>query len=632
MKQYSVTIIGMGPRGLSIFERIAAFARTSGCLLQVNLIDPGPCGPGMHAPSQPQHLLSNAIGAHLTIFPAPAAVELAPAFDTPSLVQWARAEGYRRFGEQVHRVEPGVAGGEELSDAEFLPRSLLGSYLAWAYGVVAAALPRTVVLSHLRHRAIDMFQQPDGNFVIELDSGFSVNSEFVFLATGHGRANLTDEQSWCRKFAQDHARYNSKLAYIRHAYPLERLAALANDAVVGIQGLGMVAHDVVAELTAGRGGRFVAAGAGVRYVRSGQEPRLMLFSRSCLPALARAATDKGACARHPARFFTREAVRALREAAMREHASVQLDFDRALLPLLMKEMGYAWRCAQDRVAPAAATYQAGAEERAAIEALLFPLRGRRFDSGAQFSTFFTCLLADDLSEARRGSLASPAKAAAEVLANALSVLRDSVEHGGLSAASHRKFLSVYDPAFKRITFGPPTQRNEQLLALIEAGVLCLAAGPNAAVRIDEERSQFALHTRMAGSTEVQYLDALVIARLDPFSPETDEAVFTRNLLERGTVRPYYNGTYHPGGVDIDAANHPISRSGRVFPNLWALGYLVEGPHYFTHALPRPLTHARQVLDADRCVRELFSTISERGTAGRGACARPVPSVSGVLLQ
>ena len=635
MKRYNVTIIGMGPRGLSLLERIAAFARVAAVPLQVNLIDPAECGPGLHSPRLPQYLPCNNAAGQLTAFPAPGAVELAPAFATPSLAEWARGEGYRRFGSAVLAVAPGEAGGQALQDTDCLPRALLGSYLAWAYRAVAAALPPSVGLTHLRHRAIDMFQQPDGNFVIELDSGFCVNSDFVFLATGHSRNNLTDEEAWCRKFAQDHARYNSKLAYIRHVSALDKLVALGSDAEVGIEGMGLTAHDVLAELTLGRGGRYVASGAGLRYLASGLEPRLTLFSRSCLPPLARPAGSPAGAhggAAHPAaRFFTREAVLALRQQALAERATAQLDFDRDLLPLLLKEMAWAWRSARQAMAPALAGFAPSAEETAALDALLFPLRGRSFEGGAEFgagfSTFFACLLADDLGEARRGRLTSPAKAAAAVLADARTVLQEAVEHGGLTAVSHRKFLSVYNPAFSRVACGPTSEHNEQLLALLEAGVLKVAAGPNTAVRIDEDRSQFALHTRLGSKTHVAYVDALVIARLDHFSPETDDSLFIANLLKRGTVRPYYNGAFHPGGFDIDAACHPVSRAGRVHPNLWALGCLAEGPLYFTHALPRPHTHARPVLDADRCVRELFCTISERASAARPDGARAPSAAS-----
>lgn len=630
MKKPSITIVGMGPRGLSVFERIAAFAREHRSPLQLNLIEPDACGPGVHAPRQPQHLLINTLASQVTVFPCPDAVEHAPACMTPSLTEWARAQGYRRFGTEFYQVaravdvaEAQAEPGEAITDSDYLPRQLLGRYLGWAFSAVAASLPPTVSVNHLRHRAIDMYQQPDSSYVVELDSGFSVGSDFVFLTTGHGRNNLTDEEAWLRKFAQDHARYNSKLTYIRHVYPLDKLIGIGHDATVAIQGLGLTAHDVLAEFTVGRGGRFEPAGPGLRYVASGQEPNLMLFSRNCLPAAARGVNQKGLAGRHQAQFFTREAVRDLRAQAVRQRASAQLDFDRDLLPLLLKEMGYAYRCAHDAVAPDPLWYSLGDDERGAIDTLLFPLRGRSFNDPAEFAALFDSMLAADLQEARRGNVASPLKAAADVLRDARGVLQEMLEHGGLLPASHRKFLSVYNPAINRVTFGPPLMRNQQLRALMAAGVLKIADGPNPIVRIDEERSQFALHTRFESGSTVQLVDALVVARLDVFSPETDDSVFIRNLLKRGTVRPFYNGTFHPGGVDIDIGNHPINRAGRQSDNLWALGYLAEGAHYYTHALPRPMLQSRQVQDADRCVRALFNALSERDVAVKTRTARPV---------
>jgi hypothetical protein len=605
MKRYSVTIIGMGPRGLSILERLALSARSSACTLQVNLIETGECGPGTDSELLPAHLVTGAAG-QLSAFAPRAAREQAGAFPTSTLAAWARAAGYRRFGERIALLAPEASEGEPISDDDVLPRSLYGRYLVWAYRAVAAALPPTVRLSHLRHRAVDMFQQPDGSFVVELDSGFSVNSDFVFLATGHCPANLTDEQAWCRKFAQDHARYNSKLVYIRDPRPRDQLARLGGDARVAISGMGLAAHDIIAELTIGRGGRFVAAGSGLRYLACGHEPRLLMYSRSSLPALARVAAPAPVL-----HFFTHEALHALRERALRERASSQLDFDRDLWPLLHTELAYAWRCAEAGPAGTnAAGYVAGAAELAGITALLFPLRERSFDSGAAFRTFVTCLLADDLCEARRGSTASPAKAAAAALVAARPVLQEAIAHGGLTAVSQRKFLSVYHPAFRRVAYGPPAERNEQLLALIDAGVLELAGAPNPAVRIDEERSQFTLHARVGGTTELTCVDALVLSWRDPFSPQTADDELMRNLLKRGTVRPYYNGAFHPGGVDLDGASHPLDRSGRCVPNVWVGGALAAGPLY----LPDSGTAAA-------CVRELFSIIGARESAVEPGRAR-----------
>ncbi|MGZ8341408.1 MAG: FAD/NAD(P)-binding protein [Telluria sp.] len=631
MKRSSVTIIGMGPRGLSILERIVAFARTTPHPLLVNLVDPNECGPGVHSPRQPQHLLTNTLASQVTIFPFSEAVEIPCACATPSLTEWAREQGYRRFGDQFVRLDPGCSGGEDITDADYLPRQLLGIYLAWACQQVVAAAPASLTISHVRQRAVDVAQQP-GGYIVELENGYSLASDFVFLSTGHSRNNLTDEEAWYRKFAQDHARYNTRLAFVRHAYPLDKLVGIPGDAVVAIQGIGLTAHDVVAELTTGRGGQFVTEDGELHYFRSGQEPKLLLFSRNCMPALARGTNQKGLAGRHQARFLTRDAVAELREQRLRAGLGGQLDFDRDLLPLVYKEMGYAWRTVAEGAPPDAGWYAVGEDEKEAIDDMLFPLRERSFATPAEFDAFLRACMEADLREAGRGNLGSPIKAAADVLRDARAVLQDIVEHGGLAPASHREFLSVYNPAINRVTFGPPRQRNAQLLALIDAGVLAVAAGPNAAVRIDEDRSQFALHTRFGSDTVTQYADVLVVARLDVYSPETDDSLLTRNLVKRGLVRPYFNGSFHPGGIDIDYANHPLGRSGRAAASLWAVGYLVEGAHYYTHALPRPRMHSRQVLDAERCVRELFGQLATRHAPAPAPAKAVARHASGLVLQ
>lgn len=55
-----------------------------------------------------------------------------------------------------------------------------------------------------------------------------------------------------------------------------------------------------------------------------------------------------------------------------------------------------------------------------------------------------------------------------------------------------------------------------------------------------------------------------------------QAPLTRNLLRRGLIRPYLNGGYHPGGMDIDKGLHPIGRSGLTLElNQWLSEYDVK---------------------------------------------------------
>ncbi|HEX8404650.1 MAG TPA: FAD/NAD(P)-binding protein [Duganella sp.] len=672
MKRYSVTILGMGPRGLSVLERIAALAGSRQLLLDINLIEPGECGPGAHAVRQPQHLLINTVASQVTMFPAAGAVQQAPVCATPSLTAWARQSGYRRVGASYHRL-PGA--GVAITESDYLPRSLLGEYLAWAYQQVAAALPAGVTLTHHRLRACDLWQQQDGRTAVELEGGFVVYSDFLFLTTGHGRNRPSDLDAWLAKFAQDHARYNSRLSFVRQVYPLDNLVSIGPEARVAIQGLGLSAHDVIAELTVGRGGVFVRqpGGRGVAYQPSGREPKLTLCSRNCLPYAARGINQKGLDGRHQPHYFTPDAVEALRRMALASRGSRQLDFDRDLLPLLKREMAWVYRstlartgalpakarsaaghavdhaaghadhAATDHAATVASaalvpdphTFVPDADDEALVDSLLFPLRERQFADLDEFSGFFRNWLRADLQDARAGNVDSPIKAATDVLRDVRSTLQAAIEHGGLTPASHRKFLNVYHPAINRVAFGPPLRRNEELLALLDAGVIEIISGPNSTVEIDENDATYVLTTKFGNGIERRPIDVLVIARLDAFFPETDESLLTRNMLKRGLIRPYYNGVFHPGGIEIDDASQPLTTGGEPSRNIWALGYPVEGCHYYTHALPRPMMRSRQVLDADRCVTAMFAQMADypRRNAGRrsasATASATVPAASEV---
>ena len=86
--------------------------------------------------------------------------------------------------------------------------------------------------------------------------------------------------------------------------------------------------------------------------------------------------------------------------------------------------------------------------------------------------------------------------------------------------------------------------------------------------------------------ETSQADVLIVARLDAYSPLTDASPLSDNLLGRGLVRPYLNGGYHPGGIEIDQQLHPVGADGVPEARIWIVGFPVEGPHFYTHALPR----------------------------------------------
>lgn len=105
-------------------------------------------------------------------------------------------------------------------------------------------------------------------------------------------------------------------------------------------------------------------------------------------------------------------------------------------------------------------------------------------------------------------------------------------------------------------------------------------------------------------------DVLIKARLDSFSVLHDDSPLIHNLITQGIIRPFINQGYHPGGIDIDRNQHPISSEGEAQKSLWALGVLAEGPNFYTYVLPRPQVNSR----AAGCRKMRYRHVSAAGTA------------------
>jgi uncharacterized NAD(P)/FAD-binding protein YdhS len=603
----------MGPRGLSILERMVEQLHASPMPLEikVDIVEPGECGQGSHPAQQPDHLLTNTVASQVSIFAQDSVVA---GKDGISLTQWARLAGYRKFGNRFFPVKDG--SGEEISDHDHLPRNMLGEYLTWAFDRIVRLLPGNVRIEHHRRRVVDLVQLKSGGFTVCLDNGFQYHADHVFITTGHGTRAPTRSDLAFDAFARSAGARNPRLNFLASPYPVHCLGTIPADATVAVQGLGLTAYDVISALTTGRGGQFVEEKGRFVYVPSGREPKILLFSRNCLPFAARGANQKGIAGRHQARFFTVDAVKALQARAVARTGSHQLDFTGEMLPLIEKEMAYAWRAARTGSDPDAASFQPTQEERLAIAKVLNPLRGETFPSFESFRTFFRATVEADLAEAHRGNLRSPLKAATDVLRDTREALRTGVEFAGLTPASHKVYVEDFVATTNRISFGPPRRRNAELLALMDAGVLDIAGGPGNQVITDADRGQFCIVNQLGDEQVRQFADVLVIARLDPYSPETDSSTLTSNLVRRGLVRPHRNGDYHPGGLDITRDMQVIAADGRPHENLWAIGFPVEGPHFYTHALPRPLMNSRFTQDAHRCVAQLLESLRKRRQSAR----------------
>jgi uncharacterized NAD(P)/FAD-binding protein YdhS len=605
---YHVAIVGGGSRGLGLLEqlltRLATFRPPSmpaEAQLHVHMVDPGEMGEGLHHSDQPEHLLLNTAANQITFWPEPREGEPTG----PSLGDWARQAGYRVVdGHVVH--SPDGKGGD-IAPGEILPRCLAGAYLHDVYRMLLQRLPidggPDVKIIHHRAEAVDLHRRPNGRLHLCLSNDTQMTVNYAVLTTGQRCPGPSPEEAQLAAQVQAARLANPRLGLFTEPYPVQQLDAIPSDATVGIRGISLTAHDVVSQLTVGRGGRFVDTAEGMRYQPSGNEPRIVMYARSGYPVGARPQNEKPPGQRDQLHFLTTERVEAMRAE---RGPNAQLDFRDDILPLMHREMCYAYHRAvasdPSRV-PAPEDYRPSPGERMMVDALLWGPREQVFRDGQDFVEHVMKYLAVDLEQANRGNVSAPSKAAVDVLREIRGVLRDVVEFSGLTPESHKEFISMAR-RFNQLAGAPPKVRNEQLIALMHAGVVELGPGPNPDVSFDAERASFVLRSRNLEQPAETLVDVLVHAQVANFSPLTDDSPLFKNMLQRGMVRPYYNGPYHPGGVDIDHSLRVVAANGVAHHDMAAAGVVVEGPHFFTGILPGPGCNSRPVEDARRITTDI----------------------------
>ena len=606
MKKSRIGIIGVGPRGLTLLERIVANERQrpSG-QIEILLFEPNSPGAGCHDPAQSDIHLVNTVAGQLTVFADASVVDAGPVVEGPSFHQWLNQQSDIGAGN--------LLGGARASPDGYYPRSLFGRYLQWAFRYVCALAPPHIKII-VKATAVIRAHPDDDAWILETGEA-KIRVDYLFLTTGHTKPS--------ERAAHWPASGERETLVVEDPYPIQaRLAAVGPGMTVAVEGMGLTSFDVIAELTIGRGGRFVTNATGDKqYRRSGREPRIVVFSRSGVPLSARAVNQKGVSNQYRARFLLLKHVRELR--ALRK-----LDFVADVLPLLIADMEYAYYDAYLRERTDAAGTAAFCKEFAAGDAtrrqelvgrsipesdrfswqrLAAPVPQRALVGPTRFGQWLRRHLLEDVREARKGNLASPLKAACDVLRDLRDNLRAAIEFGGLTEASHRWVVAEFMPVMNRLAVGPPETRVSELLALMEAGVLEADFGPGAECRTPVDGGLMRISaTRWSGhSAEVH---ALVKARISMHSPQDDASPLLRGLLDDGHLRLFRNGDFHAGGIEIDRNHNWVSATGSIIRNAWALGIPTEGVKWCTFVVPRPGVNSTAIVDAGRAVAGMLAGI------------------------
>ncbi|MFJ3927272.1 FAD/NAD(P)-binding protein [Streptomyces sp. NPDC090022] len=632
MPQHSharIAIVGAGPRGLSVLERICAQERKSPAhdALTLHVVDPSSPGPGaVWRTAQPRHLLMNTVSSQITLFTDDSVSIEGPIEEGPSLYEWSRrlsAADEDAYGAQT------LAEARELGPDSYPTRAFYGHYLQWAFQEAVTNAPDHIEIHVHRTRAVALTDDaaPGGPQTLDLADGVRLAGlSAVILAQGHLPARLGPEERRLSEFAATHG-----LSYTGPSNPADvDLGAIGAGRPVLLRGLGLNFFDYMALFTLGRGGFFERRADGrLVYRPSGLEPKMYAGSRRGIPYQARGENEKGPDGRHTPRLLTVERVAAMRAAAK---DGDWIDFGIHIWPLIQKEVQSVYYerlltargghftpdviedftarylAAADDEAEDALLAEAGidGEERWNWQSLSRPYGDLRFTGRDDFRRWMLAYLLRDAKEAREGNVSGPLKAALDVLRDLRNEIRLAVDHGGLEAGSHREDLDGwYTPLNAFLSIGPPVSRIDELIALASAGIVEFT-GPGLRVRTETDGPDGPVFVATADGVDAPdiRLTALIEARLPhPDLRRTTDPLLLQ-LLESGQCRPYtVRGSagidYETGGLAVsERPYHLVDAAGRPHPRRFAYGVPTESVHWVTAAGIRPGVGSVTLEDSD----------------------------------
>ncbi|MCX5380558.1 FAD/NAD(P)-binding protein [Streptomyces sp. NBC_00091] len=632
-RPHTVAVVGTGPRGIAVLERLAArltdraerAARhgTRPRPVRIYAIDAVEVGAGrIWRTDQDDWFTMNTVVSQVTMYSGRPDGGPARPGAGPSLGEWIAARA--------------LPGEEVLGPDDYAPRVVYGHYLQDVYRSVAEHLPPFAELVPVTARVTSLGPDREGGQLLTLDAAPHVlRADSVVLATGHPHNEPDAFERDMLGFAGRHS--GARYLCGDSAADME----LGEEAVppgtpVGIRGLGLSFYDVMLTLTVGRGGAFEPGEDGrLRYLPSGREPRIVAGSRSGLPIPARGRNEKAPDHAHRPLFLTPAALAAARARRAAATGDDRLDFDRDVLPLLLQEVHQVYWTAQVRARSGAEAAERFADRHAAalregrdpgpllaraglagvppldLKALARPFEGERFAGPEEFRERLLQVMEADLEQAALGNSSGPLKAALDVLRDIRGVLRQAVDHGGLLPESHAEdFHGRFLPVNSLLSAGPPASRVRQLEALVRQGIVEIA-GPATEFAADERRGRFAVSSpHVPGST--RYVDVLVDARIPSPALHRDTSPLTRRLLAEGMVREYTttgpDGSRFPtGGLDVTPDSfHVVDAVGEPLPGVLALGIPTEHTRWFTQVgSGRPGVDTLFHRDADTVARGLL---------------------------
>jgi uncharacterized NAD(P)/FAD-binding protein YdhS len=648
----SVAIVGAGPRGAGVLERLIANApelvdrSIAGRGLVVHLIDPWPPGAGrVWRHDQSPLMRLNSMARDVTVWTDETVVMEGPPRPGPTLEGWARLVATGGVRGPDGAIDPDLtAEAREVTGTSFPTRRLQRAYLAWCYDEVVSSAPAGVhVVVHVdrvvavtdadadSEAGADDAAAGDGDLghsqLVHLAGGEVIEADAVVLAVGHLDRDPTGLEASRAEFAAVHGG-----TYLPPSYTAdEDLSALSPGRDVIVSGFGLAFVDLMVLVTEERGGTYADDGTGrLTYRPSGLEPRLWVGSRRGVPYRAKLTYDLLGGRPDLPRYFGPGPI----ADVLARHD--RIDFRAHVWPLVAKELAWAYYrelalghdgrvlgsfddfdacfAAAGWGTPAMDDLIAAAvpalEDRLDLAHLDRPLAGRTFGRGDDLESYIRGHIEADL--ARR---ADPYYSADLGLFNAsLSVvgnMRLVVASGQLS---NRSRISDVDGwwwgFFSYYSSGPPPRRLEELLALHRAGIVRFIG---ADMTVSAEPTTGRWRAASGSSPSTVETDALVDARLPTPSVSASRDPLVAALHRRGEageeVLDDVDGfSWRSGYLTVEPAGaHLLDTRGLAHPRRFAVGTNTSSGR--GGAFARPRTNALAFRQNDAAARGVLEIVA-----------------------
>ncbi|MFJ6696408.1 FAD/NAD(P)-binding protein [Streptomyces sp. NPDC091272] len=613
-------IVGAGPRGLTVLERLCANAASHPDVghVSVHVVDPAPAGAGrVWRTEQSPHLMMNTVAEQITVFTDASVLCDGPVTPGPNLYEWAAL--LAATGPAAGYPDGVLTQVQALSPDSYPTRALYGHYLRWAFQRTVETAPSNLRVRVHEDSAVTLDGRGTAQ-LLQLAGGDCLRLHSVILAQGHV-ANSASPLS------------SPGSRRIGPGNPAEMdLNGIGPGEPVALRGLGLTFFDYLALFTQGRGGVFEERVDGkLVYHPSGLEPKLYAGSRRGIPYQARGENQKGMGERHRPVLLTDSRIRALRRRAA---VDGDVRFCRDVWPLIAREVELVYYQAllRRRGASAEATsaflsaslalpdhsplterlraYGISACDHWDWTAIETPYGDEALSGREEFTHWLLLHLERDAALAGGGNIDDPVKAALDALRDLRNEIRQVVDHGRITGDSYRDELADwYSPFNASLSIGPPRRRIAEMAAVIRAGIL-KPVGPGMRVVPKADGSGFMVSSDRVPGAPTPVM-ALIEARIQDPDVRTTSDPLMRHLLDTGQAAPYripnpHGDSYETGGLAVtERPSHLVDAHGQPHSHRFALGVPTEGAHWATAAGVRPGVDSVTLGDADAIARTVL---------------------------